>query len=195
MFDNVFKVIWLVGLIAGSVVRVLYARPHKKDSIRVDRQSRMDTLLMLLPTLGMLVLPLVYVLSDWLDFADYRLPAWAGWVGATVLAAAIGLLWMTHVALGLNWSPTLQVRKEHSLITHGVYRRVRHPMYAAHCLWGIAQVLLLQNWIAGPSMLVSSIPLFLLRIPREEQMLLEHFGQEYRLYMNRTGRIIPRFWR
>jgi len=68
-------------------------------------------------------------------------------------------------------------------------------MYAAHLLWGIAQALLLQNWIAGLSMLVFFLPVYLYRVPHEEQMMLEHFGEEYRSYMNRTGRIIPRVWR
>jgi len=63
-------------------------------------------------------------------------------------------------------------------------------MYAAHWLWGIAQALLLQNWIAGLAFLASFIPLYLLLVPREEQMMLEYFGEEHRLYMNRTGRVI-----
>jgi len=67
-------------------------------------------------------------------------------------------------------------------------------MYAAHLLWGIAQVLLLQNWIAGFAMLATSLPLYLVRIPREEQMMLEHFGEEYHLYMSQTGRVIPLLW-
>jgi len=59
----------------------------------------------------------------------------------------------------------------------------------------LAQALLLQNWIAGFAMLASLLPLYLVRVPREEQMMLEHFGEEYRLYMNRTGRVVPRLWR
>lgn len=90
---------------------------------------------------------------------------------------------------------SLEIREGHSLVTQGVYRYTRHPMYAAHWLWGLAQPLLLQNWIAGFAMLVPSLPLYLYRVPREEQMLLEQFGEEYREYMDRTGWIVPRFWR
>jgi protein-S-isoprenylcysteine O-methyltransferase Ste14 len=67
-------------------------------------------------------------------------------------------------------------------------------MYAAHLLWGFAQALLLQNWIAGLAMLMFFLPVYLYRVPREEQMMIEHFGEEYRLYMSRSGRIIPRLW-
>jgi protein-S-isoprenylcysteine O-methyltransferase Ste14 len=65
-------------------------------------------------------------------------------------------------------------------------------MYAAHWLWGIAQALLIPNWIAGLSSLVIFIFLYLLRVPREERVMIEHFGDEYREYMKQTGRVLPR---
>ena len=65
-------------------------------------------------------------------------------------------------------------------------------MYAAHWLWESAQALLLQNWIAGPSLLLTLLPRYLVRVPLEEHMLLEQFGQAYSEYMSRTGRVIPR---
>jgi protein-S-isoprenylcysteine O-methyltransferase Ste14 len=139
--------------------------------------------------------PLVYVFTPWLDFANYDLPGWMGWVGTPVFAAALVLLWRSHADLGLNWSATLQIKSGHSLVTHGVYRRIRHPMYAAHALWAVAQGLLLENWLAGWAFVVTFVPLYLLRVPREERMMLERFGQEYRTYIARTGRMIPRFWR
>jgi protein-S-isoprenylcysteine O-methyltransferase Ste14 len=72
-----------------------------------------------------------------------------------------------------------------------VYGRIRHPMYAAHFLLGIGQVLLLQNWLVGPANLLVFTPLYLIRVAREERLLLDRFGDEYRAYMERTGRLIP----
>jgi len=65
-------------------------------------------------------------------------------------------------------------------------------MYASIWLWGIAQALVLQNWIAGWASLVLFLPMYVLRVPREEQLMLEQFGEAYRMYMNQTGRVIPR---
>jgi len=194
MLDSTFEVLYLAGFGLGSVIRAVYTRPLRRRSITHDHRTRLDTALLSFASLG-LILPLVYVLSPWLDFADYELPAWAGWTGAAVFAGALWLLWRSHVDLGRHWSPVLQIREEQALVTCGVYRRIRHPMYAAHWLWGVAQVLLLQNWIAGPAMLVAFLPLYLVRVPREEQMMLEHFGDQYRSHLERTGRIIPRLWR
>jgi protein-S-isoprenylcysteine O-methyltransferase Ste14 len=192
---TIFEFLWAAGFVAGCLIRGLYARRHTRDEIHQRRATRLDTLLVALSSLGLVFLPLVYMLTRWLDFADYGLPRWAGqmagWAGAAVFAAALWLLWRSHVDLGRQWSPLLEITRKHSLVTRGAFRHVRHPMYAAHWLWGIAQALLLQNWIAGPALLVFFLPLYLTRVPREEAMMLDHFGEAYRQYMSRTGRLIP----
>jgi protein-S-isoprenylcysteine O-methyltransferase Ste14 len=124
-------------------------------------------------------------------FADYRLPTAARWCGAVVMVFALWLFWRSHADLGRNWSVTLEIRKGHQLVRHGVYRTIRHPMYASIWLWGLAQGLLLPNWLAGWFALVTFAPLYFMRTPREEQMMTEFFGNEYRDYMRKTGRLIP----
>jgi protein-S-isoprenylcysteine O-methyltransferase Ste14 len=189
--EAVFAIVYFAGLIAGSVVRVVYSRQIMDRTIETERSGGWDMLLAALPALGMIVLPLVYVLTSWLDWADYELPMWAGLVGSVLYGLAMVLLWRSHADLGLSFSPKLEIMEDHVLITKGVYREVRHPMYTAHLLWAFAQPLLLWNWIAGFSMLVLAIPLLVYRIPREEQMMVEHFGAAYRVYMAHTGRLLP----
>lgn len=192
MPDSTFEVVFLIGFVAGSVIRAVYTRQRRRAGVG---RIGLDELLVMLGGVGLIIVPLVYLLSPWLDFADYHLPTWAGWTGAAVFAAALYVLWRSHADLGRNWSPMLEIREEHALVTEGVYRHVRHPMYAAHLLWAIAQLLLLENWIAGPALLATFLPLYVYRAPREEKMLLAHFGEEYRSYMAQTGRLIPRLWR
>lgn len=126
-----------------------------------------------------------------MNFANYELPFWAGWTGAACFALGLWLLWRAHADLGQNWSRSLEIRQGHQLVTSGIYRHIRHPMYAFGWLFGIAQALLLWNWIAGLSGLVSFALLYFLRVSREEQMMLDQFGDEYQAYMKRTGRVIP----
>ena len=183
-----------MGFVIGSIIRRLYTRRYRQNKIADKHKSRLDMMLVSLAGVG-LIMPLFYLFTGWLNFADYQLPAVAGWVGTAVFIAALWLLWRSHVELGLHWSAKLEIREGHSLVTSGVYKHIRHPMYAAHWLWAIAQALLLQNWLAGPALLVTFAGLYLVRVRREEQMMLENFGEEYRLYMNRTDRIIPRLWR
>jgi len=191
---NTFEVIFLAGFVAGSVVRKVYTARRRGVKAEKKCSNSLDIILVGSAGVGMTV-PLVYLFTPWLDFANYALPGWSGWVGTAVFAGAIFMLWRSHADLGHNWSATLLITGQQSLVTSGVYRRVRHPMYTAHLLWAIAQGLLLANWIAGWAFLVLSVPLYLMRIPKEEQMMLEHFGEEYRAYMSRTGRLIPRIWK
>lgn len=195
MLDSVLKILFLIGFVVSSVIRAPYARRLRRDRIVDDRVTGLDKLLLLLTSIGMIFVPLLYTLTPWLDFADYRLPVWAGWLGVAALTGTLWLFWRSHADLGRNWFLSLQIREEHALVTEGVFRHIRHPMYASQWLWGMAQTLLLQNWIAGLSGLAGFLPLYLLRVPREEQMLLEHFGEAYRSYMIQTGRVIPRFWK
>ncbi len=195
--DNTFEVIFLAGFIVGSVIRKVYTFRARGSKTANRRKSVLDIVLISAGGVG-LAAPLFYLFTSWLDFADYDLPGWLGWlgwVGTAVFAGALLLLWRSHADLGRNWSATLKVREGHTLVTAGVYRYMRHPMYSAHWLWAIAQALLIENWLAGLALLVTFLPLCLIRIPREEDMMLENFGEEYRQYMNRTGRLIPRLWR
>jgi protein-S-isoprenylcysteine O-methyltransferase Ste14 len=191
MNDDFFKIVFVIYFVMGCLIRIPFARRSKKVKSGTDQTPRIEKLLFVPIFFGMQILPFVYLLTGWLDFADYRFSAWIGVVGAIVFVIALWLLWRSHIDLGGNFSVKLRIREEHSLVTGGVYSRIRHPMYAAHLLWAIAQVLLLHNWIAGPAFLVTSLPLYLLRIPREEKMMLENFGEDYRLYTKRTGRVAP----
>jgi protein-S-isoprenylcysteine O-methyltransferase Ste14 len=194
--NRTLKPLYFLGMLAEMVIRVPYERQRRHTTMVVDRVDWSERSLLGLMFVGMFFIPAVYVLTSRFDRADYRLPQEArgitGGAGVAILTVAVWLFWRSHADLGRNWSPSLQLREGHELVTEGVYRAVRHPMYASMWLWGVAQALLLQNWIAGWASLVLFLPLYLLRVPREERMMLDEFGEGYRAYMNRTGRVIPR---
>jgi protein-S-isoprenylcysteine O-methyltransferase Ste14 len=195
MPEGLPKIIYVAGLIMAIVIRAPYSRRWRREMIEMDRMTLTDWLLLTFSSLGLVVIPVAYLVTFSLSFADYHLPAWSALVGGALFAAALMLFGRAHADLGRNFSRWLQIRRGHALVTHGVYRFVRHPIYTAHILWGIAQPLLLHNWIAGFSLLVVLVPMFLYRIPREEEMMLERFGDEYRSYMDRTGSLVPRLGR
>ena len=124
-------------------------------------------------------------------FAAYGFHPIAAWLGLFFAIAALGMFQLTHRALGRNWSVSLDVRESHQLVTDGIYRKIRHPMYSAFWLWAIAQALLLPNWAAGFAGLVGFGTLYFGRVAREERMMLQTFGDSYREYMARTGRVFP----
>jgi protein-S-isoprenylcysteine O-methyltransferase Ste14 len=65
-------------------------------------------------------------------------------------------------------------------------------MYAAIFLFGLAQGLLLQNWLAGWSGILTFSVMYFIRVPHEERMMCEFFGDTYRDYMRQSGRVFPR---
>jgi len=190
-----WSVVFLAGFIAYTAIRAVYARRCKRVPTAHRRVDALETALLLLVIPASLLLPLLYLFTPLLNFADYRLPAPAPWCGAALMLAALWLFWRSHADLGRQWSATLEVREGHALVDRGVYRRVRHPMYASIILWGIAQGLLLPNWLAGWCALATFSVLYVLRTPREERMMCEFLGQGYRDYMRKTGRLFPRIRR
>ena len=184
-------------ILAASVAMVLIRAPHGRRSRRVkvarsDKGPR-EVALLTLAWIGFLI-PLIWVASPLFSFAEYSLRPWP--FGAGVLCLAVGLWWVnrSHSDLGTYWSVTLELRENHRLITRGVYRYVRHPMYAALFLYSIGQALMIPNWIVGPSYLVAFGILFALRIGAEERMMLEAFGNEYTAYRARTKLLVPGIW-
>ena len=192
MVIHPWNLFFLVGFIAYTAIRGVFARRTRGNENALSRVDGLDRTLLVIVIGGSMLLPLVYLFTPWLSFADYRLPGFAPWCGAAVMLAALWLFWRSHADLGRNWSVTLEVRQGHQLIRRGVYRRVRHPMYASIFLFCLAQGLLLENWLAGWFALVSFALLYLVRTPREERMMYEFFGEEYRDYMRQTGRLFPR---
>lgn len=190
---NLFEIIYLCGMAVIWVVRLPYAWAGRGTRAAERRAMRPEWLQFTLISLTMVGLPAIFIFTPWLAFADYRLPAWAGWGGVPIFAAALLLFWRSHADLGRSWSPAVIIKPDHHLVTVGIYRHIRHPMYAAFWLWGIAQPLLLWNGLAGWGFLPAFALMYFLRVPHEERLLLEHFGVAYRDYMARTGRVWPRF--
>ena len=197
MLKQTFIIIYFFGLIISNGTRISYTKSSRHNQIHANRKSGIDTLLIILSGLSMTVLPVIYAATSWLNFADYALSDnWRitlGLGGTSILAGVIWLLRQSHLELGRNWTPTLQLREAHQLVTSGIYSLVRHPMYAAYWGWALAQAMLLQNLIVGFSMLIIFLPTYFYRIPHEEQMMQDYFGEVYQEYMKRTGRIFPRW--
>lgn len=187
------KIIYLIGYwIANFVIRGPHIRTHQKTPIRGQRNTRTDTFLFFATGISGFFIPLLYVFTPVLSFADYFIAAPVGVVGVIILGLGDWLFWKSHKDLGRNWSPTLDLREEHTLVTTGIYARIRHPMYTSLWLLVLSQALILPNYIAGFSGLLAFGALYFHRIENEERMMLEEFGDVYAQYIRRTGRLFPK---
>lgn len=190
-----FDTLYLLALAVHFAVRLIYGRNYKRIP-KVDRRTDIEEWALLLAVFaGMFVAPLVHIFSSWLAFADYRLPSLLKGLGAVLFVPALWLFWRSHKDLADNFTPMLEILEGHVLVTTGVYKHVRHPMYASVFLWSVAQGLVLANWVAGPLMLISFSALYWRRLPKEERQLEDGFGDTYREYRKKTGALWPAYSR
>jgi protein-S-isoprenylcysteine O-methyltransferase Ste14 len=190
----VAKIIYFFGYwLANFVIRAPHIKAHQRVPVRSNRKTRSDTRLFLTVGVGGFLVPLFYVFSPILSFANYSIPLWIGVAGVVILIAGDWVFWKSHKDLGTNWSPTLEIREGHKLVANGIYSRIRHPMYLSIWLLVIAQAMILPNYVAGFSGLIPFGALYFLRVGREERMMLEEFGADYEQYQKRTGRLLPKF--
>lgn len=193
--ETIFQMILAAALAALSILRIYYRVKSGalRETLITEKESKWYPILFLLGIFWYGMLWVWIINPRWMSWSALGSPVWLRWSGAGfVVPAMAALLWIHHT-LGTNFSPTLVVREQHQLITHGPYRWVRHPMYSAIFLFAVSVCLLTANWFIGLITTLLILLIIVLRIPKEEAMMIEAFGDQYREYMKHTGRLIPRF--
>jgi protein-S-isoprenylcysteine O-methyltransferase Ste14 len=192
MMDRAYlEIIFLCGMVLQVVLHFYYTQYYvgEKQQSYFNKKER---LFLFLVSIGFQLLPLAYVFTTWFSVLDYNLPKWFGFPSTMLYCFGVWLFFRSHSDLGHYWSPGLEIKEDHQLITTGVFQWVRHPMYSSLLAIAIAQIFMLQNWIVGPAFLILAIPFYLHRVKREERQLIRHFGDEYRGYMKLTNPLIPK---
>ena len=188
------QIVWGLGLAAWWGIRLPRRRAAKRAKVVKDHVTTGERMALGFNIAALAAIPAIGIATEWLDFATYRfVPLLAG-LGTFAMVTFLVLFHLSHKQLGKNWSVTLEVRENHSFVRHGLYSRVRHPMYTSFWLWGIAQALLLNNWIYGPLGLLSVAWLYFSRVSNEEAMMREQFGPEYDAYCESTPRVVPKIF-
>ena len=197
--ESIFRVVFWVLFAGVLIMRIYFALRVRRAGERVmpDRQAIEREgrgmfavrVLMFLILLAWLVLYAIY--PPWMEALSVPFPGWLRWLGFALGLASLGFWAWTQVALGKEWSPQLQLREEHHLVTTGPYARIRHPLYTAMIGYGTSLALVTANWVFV-AFAVAVIAGLFARVPQEEQMMIEEFGEEYKAYMQRTGRFFPK---
>ncbi|HEY7297155.1 MAG TPA: protein-S-isoprenylcysteine O-methyltransferase [Xanthobacteraceae bacterium] len=185
------EVVWCVCLVIYLVIRIPPLGRARKVAVRSSRREAWDWIIRAVGTLGLGILPLLYVITKFPRFATYPFFPPFAIVGSAMFALALWCIYRSLHDLGRAFSPSLEIRDRHQLVTAGIYRHIRHPMYLGFLLWAIAQLLLLPNWVVGAAGLAGWTVFFVSRVGREERMLLDEFGNQYEEYIARTYRVLP----
>jgi protein-S-isoprenylcysteine O-methyltransferase Ste14 len=181
--------------VAAMAVRAYYHRKSGTfgESIFTEAEGRLVPTLRYAVGLPWLAGVLVYMIHPAsMAWSALPLPDWIRWIGLGVGAGALALLTWVHHALGRNFSTVARIRDGHCLVTDGPYRLVRHPMYPALWLFALSALLVSANWFVGLPPLLIVTAIMLMRPATEEAQLIVAFGDDYRTYMARTGRFLPK---
>jgi protein-S-isoprenylcysteine O-methyltransferase Ste14 len=198
-FDLLFRILFFIVLGAMLVTRIIFNLRLQRAGERFmpDQQAIRHEGVGLFATRVVMFFVLIAILvlyaihHPWMEALDFYLPPWLRWLGFIIGLLSIALIIWVQLELGRQFSPQLQLRREHQLITSGPYSRVRHPLYTAIYGLGLSLALVSANWFFVAFFVLSLVGLCL-RVPKEERMLLDQFGDEYRAYMQHTGRFFPK---
>lgn len=195
MNETIFRILAALILFTGAGISIYFRRKADRDSGEKLSRSADGTPMMLVIRIFGLVLwlsPFVYLLNpQWMAWSKIGLPEWARWFGFGFGIIVVGLIYWLFTSIGSGITPVSATRKEHKLVTHGIYRWVRHPLYTVGSSLYISFGLMSDNWFIIFMGVVAFI-VMAIRTPKEEANLIEKFGDEYREYMKRTGRFLPK---
>ena len=192
--DLVFRCIVMTLFIGAR-----YVRWHARHDISWQaswptmKKHPRDTVVLISLSLCWLSATVIYLVRpQWVSDFALAIPSWVRWSAVATALASLALLWWSDRCLGKNLSVTLKIREGHTLVSHGPYSRVRHPVYSATLIYSAALATITANYLLGALFVIPMATLVLQRMGREEQLMVEQFGDEYRDYMQRTGRLVPR---
>ncbi len=195
MSENIFRALLAIVFFTSLAISVYFRRKADRESgEKVSRRVDGSVMMAAITTGGLLLwlsLFIYLIHPAWMAWSKLGLPEWVRWLGVAIGILCIVLIVWLFRSIGTGITPTSVTRKQHTLITSGPYRWVRHPLYSAGASMFIALGMIADNWfIAGLGVL--TFILMAIRTPQEEANLIEKFGNEYREYMKRTGRFFPK---
>ncbi len=194
-----FRLLFLILLVGVIGMRIYFTLQVRRAGERVmpdrqaiQREGRATFAVRVVLFFLLMAFLVLYVLNvSWMGALSIPFPGWLRWSGFFLGLASLAFWIWAQKALGKEWSPQLQLREEHHLVTTGPYARVRHPIYTAMFGYGTSLALVTANWVfIGLAVLV--IGGLIARAPKEEKMMLEEFGEEYKAYIQSTGRFFPK---
>ena len=195
MNENIFRLFAALILFTGMGISIYFRLKADRESGEKISRSADGSITMTLIRIGGLILwlsPLVYLVNpSWMDWSKIGLPDWARWLGVALgLLCVMGIYWLFS-SIGSGITPTSATRRQHTLVTSGPYRWVRHPLYTVGSFLFISFAMMADNWFIAALGILAFIGMAV-RTPKEEANLIEKFGDEYREYMKRTGRFFPK---
>ena len=197
MNENIFRILAAVILLTGMSISIYFRiKADKVTGEKVSRKADGSTMMNIIRFGGLIVWlsPFVYLINpEWMAWSKIGLPEWIRWTGVALGALGTAGIYWLFSSIGSGITPTSATRKEHKLTTNGIYKYIRHPLYTIGSSFILSFGMMADNWFIGMFGILAFV-LMAIRTPKEEANLIEKFGDEYREYMKRTGRFLPKLF-
>ena len=187
-FKIIFGILWIIYIL----IRVPFDKRYKITKKLSSVSFKGDKFMFILLAAGLVIAPLMWMIIPGFSRFELHFPLWVRLAGVVISIFSLFYFRYIHKTLGANWSPALEIMKDHHLVKTGPYKSVRHPMYMQIWIWTVAQLLIISNMVTGFAGIIAWAIFYFMRISKEEKMMIEHFGNEYIDYMHETGRIFPK---
>jgi protein-S-isoprenylcysteine O-methyltransferase Ste14 len=195
MNDTIFRILAVLIFFGTAGISIFHRRKADREGgERVSLKEEGLAITLALRIFGLTLWSMVFAFMinpAWINWSRVDLPEWVRWVGIGMGVVSMLLAYWVFSSLGNNVTPTVVTRTRHSLVTSGPYRWVRHPLYSMGMLAYLGYALIAENWLIALLAVLGFIILNI-RLPKEEARLIAAFGDEYRAYMQRTGKFLPR---
>jgi protein-S-isoprenylcysteine O-methyltransferase Ste14 len=195
MNENTYRILAALILFTGMGISSYFRiKADRTTGESISRKVDGSVMMNIIKFGGLLLWlsPFIYLINpSWMAWSKIGLPDWVRWLGVGIAVVNDGLLYWLFSSIGSGISPTSATRKEHKLSTSGPYRWIRHPLYTVGTTLFISFGMMADNWFIALLGILAFIAMAA-RTPKEEANLIEKFGDEYREYMKRTGRFLPK---
>lgn len=202
-----FKITFFVIFFSFAYVMTAYTKKSKarkeeaSTRLKMHNEHEVPLLLKLRQIFG---IPFYIGVLAWtfapkfMEWSAIAFPIWVRWAGLGLGVISVFINAWSHRTLsqklGEDFDPALRLLKVPALVTEGPYKKMRHPIYLAFLLMQISVLLLTSNWFIGLCGLAIIISVIAIRVPEEEKLLSEQFGDEYTNYMKQTGKLFPKLF-
>jgi len=195
MNENIFRILAGLILFTGMGISGYFRQKADRETGETVSRKADGTVMMTIIRIGGLILwlsPLVYLINpQWMGWSKIGLPEWVRWLGVGIgIFCTFGIYWLFS-SIGSGITPTSATRRGHKLVTNGIYRYIRHPLYTFGASMFVAFGMMADNLFIAAMGLFTFV-IMAIRTPKEEANLIEKFGDEYREYMKHTGRFFPK---
>lgn len=140
----------------------------------------------------------IAIITTVIDWAYIKNGETSSWIlksiGIIIMIFGLYIRALAIKILGKQFTSTVQIVQQHTLIIKGPYKLIRHPSYFGALLVIVGIPLFLGSWLGIIISFISMLIAYYYRIKVEEKTLLDYFGNDYYQYRKKTKKLFPYIW-